>query len=42
MCYSNNICESETINILSNASNIIVSSMYRPPNALSLEFIHTI
>ena len=42
LCYSNNICEIATIKILSNNSNIIVSGIYRPPNALLLEFINTI
>ena len=40
--YSNNICEIATIKIISNNSNIILSGIYRPPDALSLEFINTI
>ena len=42
LCYSNNICEIATIKILSNNSNIIVSGIYGPHDALSLEFINTI
>ena len=42
LCYSNNICEIANIKILCNNSNIIVSGIYRPPDALSLEFINTI
>ena len=44
LSYSNNICEIATIKIISNNSNsnIIVSGIYRSPDALSLEFINTI
>ena len=42
MCYSKNIYDIVTIKILSKNSNIIVSGIYIPPDALSLEFINTI